>query len=165
MPTKTPNQALAEADQVAQLTIEIDSLKSQLKEALLSIQKNFAPQIEAKQKARTKITGRVRSWLSSHAAKLFPQKGSGIYKTGLSEISWKKTPESIVPLIKGTSEDDLVDLALRAGMEDAVRVKHIPNREYLSTLSDDELATIGWKKTTGHSLKITPLANTASRKN
>ena len=106
----------------------------------------------------------MKTWLEKYASKIFPEKGTGIHKTSLSKVSWTKNPEKIVPISRGTSESDLVELALQAGFEDAVRIVHTPNKDYLGTLDKDDLARIGWKRQAGNTLDISPLAATGDKK-
>ena len=164
MPTKTKDQVLAEADKVAQIDLEIAELIAQRDIAVASTLQIYAPQIDAKRKSRTSLQTKVRTFLKSHAKKIFPGKGSGEHKTSISITSWKKNPDKIAPLDKKLDDEQLAAHLLKHEGSHAVRAANLPDKEWLKKQTDEKLEFLGWKKTSDHTLKITPLAKSEATK-
>lgn len=164
MPTKTKEQVLAEVDQSSALTLEIAALEAQRDVAVSSVLEQFNPEIAAKKKSLSALKSKVRRWLTSHSKKLFTKKGSGEYRTPVSLLSWKQNPEKIEPINKDSDEEQLAARLLKMEGPQAVRTIQVPDKAWLKKQDDEKLKFLGWKRTTGHTLKVSPLAKATGDK-
>ena len=160
MPRKTPNQALAEVDELATLKVKLAKVEAEKDAAVNKVLARYSEPISDLKIDLKRLTSRVRTWLLNNSKLLWPASptGTGNTVTTVAELSWKKTPDSIVPIDKKKPDSYRVNLAIQKGYEDAVRTVSEPNKEHLETLSDEELKELGWKRHSSASLNVKPIA-------